>query len=231
MALISGVGARLRRLFRLLVTDPRFLWLAIVVPIGILAAAWCFLPYAPDLRVRVAGFGSTVLGVFLVVRGLVKTQQLFKEKGYKGYRERFADWLRQFPPIFRRARTEIVAVGGSQIGISGSATAVVSSPSAGRRTTSERLSALEARATAFDERLTSMQKAHASDIKSLRVSHQHESETRVAALAAIDERLEELSVRGIDVELMAVGWFLFGETFTTLTDLIVACLTAMFGGP
>lgn len=230
-ALISGVGARLRRLFRLLVTDPRFVWLAIIVPVGLLVAAWFFLPSAPDLRVRVAGFGSTIAGVFLVVRGLVKTQRLFREKGYKGYRERFAAWLRRFPAIFRRSPKEIFGEGIATIGVVGSGTAVVSSPSTGKRTTSERLSALEARATAFDERLISMQKTHASDIKSLRASHQRESETRLAALTAIDDRLEELSVKGIDVELMGVAWFLFGEIFTTLTDLVMRCLTGMFGVP
>src|SRR5688500_15081446 len=124
-ALIVGVGARLRRLFRLVVTDPRFVWLAFIVPVGMLVAAWFFLPAAPDLRVRAAGFGSTIAGVFLVVRGLVKTQRLFREKGYRGYRERFVAWLRRFPPIFRRSPKEILAEGVASIAVVGSGTAVV----------------------------------------------------------------------------------------------------------
>lgn len=225
---LSGFGPRLRTFLRWL-REPWPAWLSVLVPVALLVSTWFWLPGSREFRVRSAGLGLTLVGAFLVARGIVQMQRRFARPDLPA---RFRLWWRRRPPLFLRPKGISITLSPASVGFSATAMGTLSiAPRPPReRDVSERLSALESLVSIVQGDVESIRAEHAAEISTLRAETEKERKAREAALAKIQKEFEDVSVGGMDVELMGVAWFLAGEILTTLPGEIAGGLSAILGG-
>lgn len=191
--------------------DPRAVWGSLGLPVAILFLAW-LLPLTPEFRVRIAGFLVTLAGVVLVVVEILDRQHLFNLTRFP---ERTLAWLKRFPRIFLRVQPIVahaqVAIGG--IGAIGKAhVRVGAGPDASLE---QRMIVLEQNLERADKRITEVETELSAEIRRLQSEGEAERRAREEHDNALRKQVEQLSVGGLDFELMGVVWVIIGSAFST----------------
>jgi hypothetical protein len=214
---------RVRPFFRWLFVDPLMLWMSLGIPLmPLMFFVW--LRPASELNVRLAGYGLTLAGIFIVVNSIRAKTRLF---GRPSVHSRARSWLARFPTFFGRAKPQTVALQGHLgVSIGGSAELSFSrGPDA----------SLEQRIFALEQNLDGLTVRVATGNQKMKEALQQVSETHAREISAVrstanqfGSRFEELSVGSLDVELAAVVWVVFGNLYTTFPQEVANLLRHAF---
>jgi hypothetical protein len=202
---------RIHALWRWFAIDPRIFWLTLGVPTFALGMAR-LIPAPGELGARLAGFGVTLSGVYLVARGIRSRGQTFDRPGL---RARLIGWLRRLPPIFLPAKiiTASVKITGGVGSVSATGypvTMAISGASLERR-----IEVLEANLRIANQRIDAAEQSIRQESSELRRLWADERTSREGDLHRLHSKLMELSVGDLDLELAGVAWVVFGTAMTT----------------
>ena len=175
--------------------------------VALLVALQLSLPI--DLRVRIAGYVMTLLGVVLVARSVRETQTLF---GRPTYRERTSAWLKRFPLIFRSRQT-IALAGAATLGFSGARATATVRAIAQDSSLEARITAMEENFRRVDERISLADQAVYKEIDTVRDEIAREKSERQLAHTTLAGRLEDYSAGGLDGELVGIAWVIVGQAY------------------
>jgi hypothetical protein len=206
--------------------DPRAVWGSLGVPAVILATAW-LLPLAPELRVRIAGFVVTLAGVVLVVVEILDRQHLFNLKRIP---ERVLAWLNRFPRILLRPRPNVFDLQAAMGGLGAVGKAQVRVSAGPGASLERRVTILEQNLQLAEERITEVETDFTTQIRRLQSEGEAERRTREEHDLALRKQVEQLSVGGLDFELMGVVWVIIGSAFSTFPGEIARIAGRVLGG-
>ena len=190
-----------------LLFEPRFFWLAILVPVVVLAGASWFSPC--ELGVRGAGFAMTVAGVGLAVFGVLETRALF---GQESYRRRLWRWLSSLRPIFGRASVVSMTAHATLPALRASGTLTVQA-STKDGSLSARLRAVEENLKRIDDELSEAQKRLGDEVRAVREEFERSKVEHRTGISRVAAKLEEYSTGSLDLQLVGVFWVLAGQAF------------------
>lgn len=191
-------------------------WL-VIAPVALIATAWIPYPALPELRVRIAGFAICMLGVALVVHGIKDKTRAFSRPTMG---QRVRAWLDRQPQVFGRqpAITGVAGVSIGMVSVSGSGTVTAR----GRRTSTveDRVAELEEDVRRINERIAAAEVKIQTESTERRRAIEEARASSEEAVRKVSERLEDLSVGGLNFEAVGVAWLIVGNVVTTFPDFI-----------
>jgi hypothetical protein len=211
-----------RLLVRWAFIDPQAAWGAVVPPFVILFISWHF-PFAPEFRVRIAGFLVTFAGVWLVVKGILDLQRLF---GVTQIRNRILAWLKRFPLIFLPPTPIDLHMQATIGGLSSAGGLQVRVGAGTHATLEQRVTVLEQNLQLTENRITEIETELTAQIRELQFQVETERRSREKEEHALRKQVEQVSVGGADFELMGAAWVIIGSAFATFPVEIASWLFA-----
>ena len=221
----ANLVVRSRRIASWLLRDPWPVWLALIPPVVAILAGW-YLPFEPELRVRVAGFAVTLAGVGLVVKGIQEKRALF---GRPSFGSRIKSWVSRLPAVFGKPRAVVAKASISAGGAVAMGEAYVTTSASADAPVEQRLAVLEENLKRANDRISRLGERLNTEVNRLTAAISTETSARQAGDREVRERIEELSVGGLDLEAAGVVWVLAGTTYSTFPAELAALVGRILG--
>lgn len=218
---------RWRRLGRWLFIEPWPVW-AWIAGIGFASLVGMSLGYDPSSQVGSAGATLQVLGLVTVALGLNKTRRLF---GRPGLVEKTVAWARKLPAIFRKPKNVALKASAGAIAIGSARASVWVTPAPGA-SLERRVGAVERNLDQLKDNLQHARAELSQEIQELKSTVSRERKERAEADTSHEQKLAELAVGGLHIELVGLVWLLFGVVFGTLPQKsaqIIAWIAGLLG--
>ena len=213
-----------RTLFNWLFVEPFPFWLGIGIPILATGLAYWGWP-GSELAMRWAGFVITVAGVLLVIKGLRDKRIMF---GRPAALSRLKEWLKRGKDAFvgRRVTHEARVAIDTMLVNDDVSELLLGGPDA---TTERRIHLIEDHLRRLDQRMASIRTEMGERITVEAERHRLAIEETKKHLATLKDRLEELSVGGLDFDTAGVLWVLAGSALATFPAELAAQMIRQFG--
>jgi hypothetical protein len=210
---------RLRAFGRWLFGEGKPGWVAVAFPALAMSTVWIRYGPGDDMRVRIAGFLLSLLGVGLVAIDIRAKTRAFKKPSLIA---RVRAWVSRRPPLLSSQGTTVnlgAAAAGGSSRLSGTLTT-----RAPRTTLDERVAGLEEDVRKLRDELskTTLDIRTEADRRARDIE-----ETRRAsatAVGALSSQIEDLSVGGLNFEAVGVVWVMVGTFVSTFPDLVASWL-------
>jgi hypothetical protein len=191
----------LNRLGHWLVVRPWWVWVTIVVVVGILMIR-CRLSLTGEASLRITGLAFQLFGLGTVAIGLHKTRQLFKHPGLLAL---IKQWLRDVPRL--ASQRSIPVSQSATIGISTRLTIAIPS---------------------IEERVAVLERRFAEDSHLRGEAIASEGRSREAADQELRKQLEEYAAGGLNLETIGLCWIFLGIILATISVEIDTLYKSIF---
>lgn len=198
-------------------------WLLLGGLASALAIGWAFSKTLSD-AIRYAGMLLQLLGLITVAIGLSQMRRLF---GRPSFGTKVYAWFRGLASAFRRPRP--ITLEG--VGAIGSAQAFgdlrVSRGTRPDAPLEERVSTLEQNLRLFQEELDARVQQLRRELTGTKESIDRERRERVADNQRTNQKIDEVAVGGLYLEIVGLFWLILGVTGATIPGEIAACLLSV----
>lgn len=193
--------------------EGRIGWIAFVLLIGGALFLYAASP-TPD-SIRWTGFVYEVVGIVVV---LVEIAKASGKNKLTPLHSRVAAYLRRLP-LLARSRNITIAVGGATFSMKGGRVrASVGLPP--NATLDQRVDLLERQSKVLDDRIEALDVRVEAEQKARSEAIAAERTAREGSVAALDTKIKEVEIGGLDLSLFGVFFLLIGVVLTTATPEI-----------
>jgi hypothetical protein len=209
---------RPRQFLRWLLVEPRRVYLTLGLPLALLAVC-AILPLTAELTVRIAGFRTTLAGVWLVVDDI---RQRTKEGNRATIRTRLRDWVRRFPSFFREPQA-ITGAGHlvlDSVRLSATATVWLNAPA--DASPEQRIHALEENIKGLRAQVEEAARRQGDTATSLGDRIDQLTCRYDQGIAQLATKVDDISTGGVDFEMMGVVWVIAGTALCTFPGEIAS---------
>lgn len=202
----------LKRLWNWL-TEPKLLWLTLVVLIGSFLCA--FFPVTNEPRIRIVGLALQLFGVMTVAWGVSETRKLF---GRPSIFSIALEWLKRFPP-FRRGI--VLSAGTGEYSLEGfSAKANVWSNPGPNPSLEERVLIVEMNINNLRDRTSQIEQQVDEETRARQQAEISDRQAREQADQDTRHKLELTETGGLHISLMGILWLSVGLILSSMSNEI-----------